>query len=179
MTGRLIAVVGPSGVGKDTVMQALAAARPEIGIVKRVITRSPDLGGEDFESVSEEVFANMITDGAFCLHWRAHGLAYGIRTSVRADVSAGQTLLVNLSRSKLSDAASAFPELAVLNLTARPETLADRLSGRGRESAGEIANRLKRSVPLPDGLDAVTITNDGPLEDTVDQALSALHPVRV
>ena len=50
--GRLIAVVGPSGVGKDSVMAGLHGAIPDLHLVRRVITRAPDLGGEDYDAVS-------------------------------------------------------------------------------------------------------------------------------
>ena len=40
MTGLLVGVVGPSGVGKDTIMAAISEAAPEFGIVRRVITLS-------------------------------------------------------------------------------------------------------------------------------------------
>ena len=52
VTGRLIAVVGPSGVGKDTLMEAMSRAEPRLALVRRVITRDPALGGEAFEAVS-------------------------------------------------------------------------------------------------------------------------------
>jgi ABC-type glutathione transport system ATPase component len=38
--GRLFAVVGPSGAGKDTLIDAGRAARPDLLIVRRVITRA-------------------------------------------------------------------------------------------------------------------------------------------
>ncbi|HMB13658.1 MAG TPA: phosphonate metabolism protein/1,5-bisphosphokinase (PRPP-forming) PhnN, partial [Roseovarius sp.] len=47
--GRLIAVVGPSGVGKDTLMRAMVAERPNLRRVRRVITRRADDGGEGHE----------------------------------------------------------------------------------------------------------------------------------
>ncbi|MEO0912102.1 MAG: hypothetical protein AAFY59_03810 [Pseudomonadota bacterium] len=39
MTGRFIAVVGPSGVGKDSVMAGMAARTGQLKLVRRVITR--------------------------------------------------------------------------------------------------------------------------------------------
>lgn len=178
MSGRLIGVVGPSGVGKDTLMRALDGACPDFDIARRVITRPADLGGEDYEPVSEAEFESRRAAGAFCISWRAHGLRYGIPDTVRLRVAKGEQLLVNLSRDVLVDIATVFPHFSVLNVTAQPETLAVRLAGRGRESAEDIARRLGRANrPLPQGLSILTISNDGPLEDAVDDALALLHPV--
>lgn len=180
MTGQLIGVVGPSGVGKDTLMEAIAASRPEFDLVRRVITRSPEAGGEDYDPVTVAEFEDMRRAGAFCLHWNAHGLRYGIPNSAPDRVAAGAHLLVNLSRSVLLDVAGVFPRFSVLNVTAKPETLAARLSARGRETEDEIAQRLARLVePLPESLNIVTISNDGTIEEAVAAAIDALAPAGV
>ena len=178
-TGRLIAVVGPSGVGKDSVMAGLLAARPNLRIARRVITRAAELGGEDFDPVTETAFAEARDRGDFVLHWGAHGLFYGIPVAVQAKVTAGQDMLANLSRGVLGQAQACFAALAVLQLTASAATLSIRLAGRGRETQAQIAARLNRSVDaLPDGLNVVTVSNDGPLADTIAAALAALYPAR-
>ena len=46
MAGQLIYVVGPSGSGKDSIIQALAE-QTEVTVMRRVITREPDSIGED------------------------------------------------------------------------------------------------------------------------------------
>lgn len=179
MTGRLIAVVGPSGVGKDSVMAGIVAAGQEYQLVKRAITRPGGQIGEDYIPMTEAAFAAAATEGAFCLHWRAHGLAYGLPAQVLQDVKDGKQCVANLSRSALVAATERFPAVLVLNITAKPETLARRLEGRGRETAQEIAKRLAQAAkPLPAGLNVVKIGNDGPLDETVAAALAALQPVR-
>lgn len=174
--GRLIAVVGPSGVGKDSVIRGLAKARPGLVAARRVITRNPLLGGEDFEAVSDQEFAQRSAAGAFCLEWQAHGLRYGIPTATLDEVEAGRDVLVNLSRSVLLDARAACPGLRVIALTAAPETLARRLAGRGREGAEEIRLRLARAAPLPPGLPVLSMSNDGPLTEVVRQTMAHLYP---
>lgn len=167
----MIAVVGPSGVGKDTVMEALAQD-PRLSLVRRTITRDPEAGGEDYDPVTEAEFERMAEEGAFVLHWRAHGLRYGVP---KAEAQGDR--LVNLSRLVLTQAAEVFPAFMVLNLTASPQVLAKRLNARGRETAEEIEARLaKGDKPLPEGLRVVTIDNSGPLQDTVKQALAAIYP---
>ncbi|NKX44781.1 phosphonate metabolism protein/1,5-bisphosphokinase (PRPP-forming) PhnN [Roseicyclus persicicus] len=179
-TGRLIAVVGPSGVGKDSVMEALVAARPDLVRVRRVITRAADAGGEEFEGISPALFAARAAGGDFALHWQAHGLFYGIPREVHDVLGRGQDALANLSRAMLGRAARVFPELHVLHITARPEVLAARLAGRGREGRAEIARRLARPAPaFPEGLRVTEIDNSGRLDEAVAAALAALYPARV
>lgn len=177
--GRLIAVVGPSGAGKDSILQGLAAAAPQMRLVRRVITRAPGLGGEAYEAVTPEAFRAAEARGAFCVSWAAHGLQYGIPAAVLEEVLAGADCIANVSRGALAEAAALFPRLTVLNVTADAAVLAERLAGRGRETPGEIADRLSRDAsPLPEGIEAITIRNDGTLDEAVTAALAALQPVR-
>ena len=177
--GRLIAVVGPSGVGKDSVMAALCDADPAFQIVRRVITRPPG-AGEVFESIDETAFERRRDAGEFCLSWRAHGLGYGIPATIETRIADGALCLVNLSRGVLAEAHESFPTFTVIELAARPETLAARLAGRGRETADGIARRLAREgSTIPEGLDHIRIANDGALSETVGAALQALRaPIR-
>lgn len=178
--GRFIAVVGPSGVGKDSVMEALVAARPELVRVRRVITRAANAGGEDFEGISPALFMARAAGGDFALHWQAHGLFYGIPREVHQVLASGHDALANLSRGMLGQAARVFPTLHVLHITTRPEVLAERLAGRGREGRAEIARRLARPAPaFPPGLTVTEIDNSGRLERAVAAALAALYPERV
>ncbi|PSL17526.1 phosphonate metabolism protein/1,5-bisphosphokinase (PRPP-forming) PhnN [Shimia abyssi] len=179
MTVRVIGVVGPSGAGKDTVMRALAAARPEMVLVKRVITRAPDEGGEDYTAVGSEAFERMVAEGAFALSWGAHGLRYGVPRGSVIGRPKGEMALVNLSRSVLDDAREQLDGFRVLSLTARPETLAVRLVKRGRESHSEITSRLARADHnRPVGADVMDVSNERSVQETVSAVLSALYPVR-
>lgn len=176
MAALVIAVVGPSGAGKDTLIAALQAARPGLRAARRVITRPEQAGGEPFEGVSEAVFAQREAEGAFALCWDAHGLRYGIP---RAALEEG-AVLVNLSRKVLAEAQARFaPRFVVLNVTASPAILAKRLAGRGREDEEDIAARIARAdTPLPAGLPAVGIDNGGALEDSLAQAVAAIDAAR-
>ncbi|WP_300035412.1 phosphonate metabolism protein/1,5-bisphosphokinase (PRPP-forming) PhnN [uncultured Roseobacter sp.] len=174
--GCLVAVVGPSGVGKDTVIQGIAAAAPSLSIVRRTITRQASSGGEEHDAISQAAFERSAACGAFCLHWQAHGLRYGIPGRVAGDVQRGRICVANLSRSVLETAATVFPAIFVLHVTASPEVLAARLAARGRESETEINSRLARStLPLADSLPIANISNDRTPKEAIAAALSALR----
>ncbi len=175
----LIVVVGPSGAGKDTLMSYAArrlAHCPDLTFVRRVITRDPNTGGEDFVSVSETEFVRLAQEGAFAVSWGAHGLNYGIPADVRGDLAAGKVAIVNGSREALPHFEQAFPRLTVITVTARPEVLAERLQARGRETREEILHRLERTTPEISGtFDLVTIDNSGELKAAGDAMVSALR----
>ncbi|WP_420586310.1 phosphonate metabolism protein/1,5-bisphosphokinase (PRPP-forming) PhnN [Ruegeria sp.] len=176
----VIAVVGPSGVGKDSVMEALEARAPGIARVRRAITRPEGEEGEDFDRVSVADFQQLVEQGAFSLHWPAHGLLYGVPKSIEQQRQQADAVLVNLSRSVLLKAQKVFGDLIVISLTADPDVLAHRLSTRGREDAAEQIRRLARAKrALPEGLARVIeIDNSGPLEATIDAILEQLQPER-
>ncbi|GGX43143.1 ribose 1,5-bisphosphate phosphokinase PhnN [Tateyamaria omphalii] len=179
MTGRLIAIVGPSGVGKDTVMEALASAEPRLELVRRVITRPTGAGGEQFDGQTVPAFQAMEQAGAFALSWTAHGLHYGIPASVDTTLACGKDVLANLSRGVLSRAQKRFPGMTVIALTAAPDVLANRLAARGREKSEDISQRLARAdLPMPPGVNPTIIDNSGALAKTVRTALDVLYPVK-
>ena len=175
--GTLFLVVGPSGAGKDTLIDAARAARPDIVFPRRVITRSADAGGEDHVPATVEEFDRLETEGAFALSWRAHDLAYGAPAAIEADLAAGRDVLVNVSRAVVAEARERFAPIRVLYVTAPTPALAARLAERGRESAADIAERLARSTDRqPTGPDVVRIDNGGALGEGVASFLAALAP---
>lgn len=80
MKGRLIYLIGPSGSGKDSLLDAARERLSERGvrIARLVITRSAQALGEKAEAVSKGGFARLEDSGAFAMSWRANALAYGI-----------------------------------------------------------------------------------------------------
>lgn len=172
----IFAVVGPSGAGKDTLIRGALAARPDLRLVRRVITRPTEAGGEDFEGVAPEDFARRETQGDFALTWQAHGLAYGIP---KIQVLVPGDVIFNGSRAALPLALQVFPDLRVILVTAPDRILAARLAERGRETAADIRDRLSRAAfAMPDGIAFQTVVNDATPEIGTSRLLAALQPVR-
>jgi ribose 1,5-bisphosphokinase len=172
---RVFAIVGPSGAGKDTLILGALRARPDLRLVRRVITRPAEAGGEDFEGVSTAEFAARKAAGDFALDWQAHGLCYGIP---RAQVQGAGDVIFNGSRAALAAAHRVFPGLAVILVTAPDAVLARRLADRGREDEADIRARLARAAfALPTGMAATTVLNDGTPAEGVQRLLAALEPV--
>jgi ribose 1,5-bisphosphokinase len=168
VTGVFVPVVGPSGVGKDSLIAAARArfaGDSRVVFVRRVITRAEG-GNEDHDTVDAAGFADMQARGAFVLSWGAHGLYYGIPASALADVRAGRVVVANLSRGALTDARAVFPAVRVVAVTAPPQVLAARLARRGRERGSDIETRLTRpAAVVSGGADVVTVDNGGAFED--------------
>ncbi|MDQ1849108.1 phosphonate metabolism protein/1,5-bisphosphokinase (PRPP-forming) PhnN [Gemmobacter fulvus] len=179
MTGRLFAVVGPSGAGKDTLIAAAQAVLPDLHVVRRVISRPATAGGEVFEGVSAAAFAARREAGEFALHWQAHGLDYGIPAAALALRDHGKDVLFNGSRKALAAAQGRIAGLEVILVSAPPAVLAQRLAARGREAEADIAARLARATdPAPDGFRLHPVDNGGDLAAGLAAFLAVFQPVR-
>lgn len=181
-TGHLVLVVGPSGAGKDAVMTgARAALRPDDNVVfpRRFVTRLSNPDAEDHVSMTEMEFAVAVADGAFALWWRAHGNSYGIGRFIESHLDSGATVVINCSRASVADACNRFPHVTVVEITAPEDVLVSRIVARGRETAEQARDRVKRKVPdYPAGARVLRIVNDGTLERAVGQFCAILkNPV--
>lgn len=180
--GRLVLVIGPSGAGKDTLIEGarrLLAGDPTIVFSRRSVTRPP-AAGEDHEPVTPARFEQLAASGAFALHWRAHGLGYGIPRRIDADLARGCTVIVNVSRTIVPTARRLYPRRLILYIDARPELRAARIAGRGREVETDIKQRLDRNPGLQvDGDDVVRIDNSTSVEAALDTFLRAIAKDRL
>ncbi len=179
MTGRLFLVVGPSGVGKDSILNRAREALADDArfvFARRFVTRDATVGGEGYRPVSDAEFSAIEESGGFLFSWRAHGLSYGLSASLRDDLDAGRHVVANVSRAALKVISDASSNCTVLEIMASPAVVARRLRSRNRETEGNIRARLTRKAPpLPEGVKVVGIPNNGRLEKAVELFLSALR----
>ena len=182
MAGRLIYLIGPSGSGKDSLLDAARPRLVERGcrVVRRVITRSAEAVGEAAQGVSPAQFAALETAGAFVLSWQANGLCYGIPKAIDDWLAAGEDILVNGSRAHLAQTRERYPTLLVVLLMVDQAVLHQRLVARGRESLADIEARMARNAQFTaeliagNGSGLFVLDNSGPLEYTVERLLCCL-----
>ena len=179
--GLLVLVVGPSGVGKDTLLDAARdrlAQDKQFCFPRRCITRPAGTVGEIHIPVRPEDFGQMARQGAFLLSWKAHDLGYGIPRHVLEEVEAGKTVIVNVSRSVIDDACELVgrKNVRVVNIRASAAALRKRLEARGREDALDIERRLARASAYQlDGDYVVHVDNDADLETGILRFIRALE----
>jgi ribose 1,5-bisphosphokinase len=165
--GRLVYVVGPSGAGKDSVInwarEHLVSATQAV-FTQRTITRPVHMDGESHHALTEAQFESLRQSGEFAMCWRAHGHSYAISKQIHHALHRGFTVVVSGSRDHLPQALRDFPSLEVVHINASPEILRQRLLRRGREAAEDVERRLKReALKVPDGMRIAEIRNDGDL----------------
>jgi ribose 1,5-bisphosphokinase len=182
--GRLIYLLGPSGAGKDTLIDLartmLDGVHP-VAFAHRYITRPATAGGEAHVALSEAEYADRLSRGLFAMAWDSHGLRYAVGREIDLWMAAGMTVVVNGSRAWLPQARARYPRIIPVVLTVAPDELRRRLSARGRETPEQIEARLARAAAFSIGTpDAVFIDNSGPPEHgakALVRVLSAAAPL--
>lgn len=176
--GTLFYVVGPSGVGKDTL---LAYARKRLAggggvlFAHRYITRPAEAGGEWHVPVSRAEFVTMRDRGLFALHWESHGNGYGIGREIDGWMASGLNVVMNGSRGHLGVALERYPRLRVVLVRASASVLRRRLEVRGRENRAEIEARVARAGAFAiEAPDMIVIENDGPIAEAGERLLEAI-----
>lgn len=179
-TGTFFAVCGPSGAGKDTVLRRLRdelGTQDELHFARRIITREAG-EGEENEFISSQEFARLRRNGGFMLQWQAHGLDYGLPVSLLDTLKSGRSVIANLSRGALPEVRRIGVPVVVIEITASPEVLAQRLDTRGREDAMGRRERLERNALYEAGIEADhRVLNDGLPEVAASQVAALILDV--
>jgi ribose 1,5-bisphosphokinase len=173
--GRLVLVVGPSGAGKDTLLnlaRAACAGNRSIVFPRRLVTREAS-ASEDNVQLDDEAFERLLAEGALSVHWGAHGHRYALPRSVEDEVRAGRTVVANVSRTVVDILRQNYVDVVVVAISAPAEILAERLAARARGTDGAIELRLARGVDDPVVAD-ITIVNVGDPAAHAERLLQAI-----
>ena len=147
MSGQLFIVSAPSGAGKTTLVRLLLENDPGICVSISTTTRAPRPGesdGREYHFADVPRFLEMVSHGDFIEWVEVHGNYYGTsKRWIENEMAAGRDVLLEIDWQGAQQVKKAFPDaIGVFIMPPSLETLGERLSGRGTDSAETIARRM-------------------------------------
>lgn len=181
MIGDVTVISGPTAVGKGTVVQALRSEHPDLWVSVSATTRSPrpgEIDGVHYLFVTDAEFDALVA-GDGLLEWAlVHGTdRYGTPAApVRAAVAAGRRAILEIDLQGARQVREHIPEARLVFIAPpSPETLRERLLGRGTETAAQMQRRLRTAeeeMAAAAEFDHVLVNDD--LGTTVEQLVELL-----
>ncbi len=175
---RPVVLVGPSGAGKTTIAGRLVQGHPgHFAFSVSATTRGPRPGerpGTDYHFVSRGEFEEMIGAGELAEWAEVHGEYYGtplenLRVGSGAEAAPVLDIDVQGARQIIKHGTGA---LVIFILPPGPAEWIGRLVGRGTESRGEIARRLRTAL---EELQAASSFEQFVVNAVLDQAVLQVH----
>ena len=172
----LIVVSGPSGVGKDSVVQRMKERGMLFHFVVTANTRprrEDEVHGKDYFFVSKEEFARMIEEDELIEYASVYSDYKGIpKQQVREALASGKDVIMRLDVQGAETVRKLVPEALLIFLTTESEDeLVERLKARKTESDEELALRIataRKELKRVEAFDYVVINHDSKLNETVD-----------
>ncbi len=163
----LLAVSGPSGVGKGTMVKTLIARRADVVESVSCTTRAPregEIHGKHYFFLSKEEFERRIAEDDFLEYDEHFGNYYGTPKSFVRETLKTKSVIMEIDVVGALNAKKAFPECVLVMVTPPSvEELKRRLSSRGSESEEQILNRLARmeyELSHKDEYDYIIVNDD-------------------
>lgn len=179
----LIVVSGPSGVGKDSLVQRLQERECPFYFVVTATDRPPrsnEVEGEDYFFVSTEEFERMIEENELIEHAVVYGQYKGVpKKQVREAMASGKDVVMRLDVQGAATIREIVPEAVLIFLTASSEAeLKERLRARGDDSPQQVERRLatarEEMKRLPQ-FDYVVLNRKGELDQAADDVLAIIR----
>jgi guanylate kinase len=177
-------ISGPSGVGKDSIIQRLLPL-VDVDTIVTITTRQPradEIDGIHYRFVSEEIFKSMLENGELLEHAFVHGNWYGVPAdSVRASITCGRDVLIKVDPQGARNIKHLMPDAIFIFI--RPtslEELRGRLVARASETPEEMALRMHNAVSeLSEAawFDYVVDNPDGQIDLAVDELQAIIATV--
>jgi guanylate kinase len=145
----LILVVGPSGVGKSTIVNAIVAKLPDLfEICVSTTTRDPRSGevdGVDYWYRTQEFFQNLIDTNGLLEHIEYLGNQYGLEQGIVGQViderQKHALLIVETEGAEQIKARYDGPIITIFLMAPDLQELQSRMSGRGEDGAA-VSKRM-------------------------------------
>ena len=147
LTGMLLVVSGPSGVGKGTIVKRIMENDPSIVFSVSATTRAPregEVNHRDYHFVTEAEYDELVAQDAFLEHAEVHGHRYGtLKSEVEKRITDGQNVLLDIdTQGALQVMEKAPGAVSVFILPPSFQELERRLRGRQTETEADILRRL-------------------------------------
>ena len=179
----LFVISGPSGVGKDSVVQGLKKRNLPMHFVVTATTRSRrenEIQGVDYFFVSKEEFARMIEQGELIEYAIVYEDYKGIpKQQVREALASGKDVVMRVDVQGAASVRKLAPEAVLVFLTTEnEESLVNRLKARQTENADNLSLRIataRQELKRVSEFDYVIVNADGCLDETVDTVIAIIR----
>ena len=172
----LIVISGPSGAGKDTILQRMKERELPFHFVVTATTRprrENEIDGRDYFFVSKDEFARMIDEDELIEYAIVYGDYKGIpKQQVRDALASGKDVIMRIDVQGAESVRKLAPEAMLIFITVdSEEELFNRLRERKTETADALKLRMataRKELQRVSDFDYVVLNRDFHLDDTVD-----------
>jgi len=179
----LIVISGPSGVGKDTVLQRMKERELPFHFVVTATTRPKrenEVHGKDYFFVSKDEFARMIEADELLEYAIVYNDYKGIpKQQVREALASGKDVVMRIDVQGAATIRKLAPEALLIFLTTTgEEEMVNRLKARKSENSEGLALRIataRQELKRIDEFDYVVVNSDFHLDETVDTLVAIIQ----
>lgn len=179
----LVVISGPSGVGKDSLVERIKARGAQFHFVVTATSRPPRPGerhGVDYFFVSQDEFEAMIAQDELLEYALVYGQYKGIpKQQIREAFASGKDVVMRLDVQGAATIKRLIPDAVLIFLSAASEEeLVERLSRRRTESDVQLGRRIKtarQEMTTIEGFDYVVINSQCQLDLAADHVLSIIE----
>lgn len=178
--GMLVLFSGPSGVGKDTVLDIILDKDEKLQRSISLTTRekrSGETDGVDYYFITKDEFLNMVDDGQVLEYAQYGENIYGTpKAPVDKWLSEGKTVILKIEVKGAQKIRELYPDaLSIFLLPPSMQILEDRIRKRGTESEQDIEKRLeiaKNEIMRSADYDFVVVNDD--IDEASNNVLSII-----
>ena len=172
----LIVISGPSGVGKDSVLEVMKSRGLPFHFVITATTREPrpeEVDGEDYFFLSEDEFARMINEGELLEYAVVYQDYKGIpKSQVRKALSSGKNVIMRIDVQGAETVRNLVEDALLIFLSPQSdEELINRLKKRNTETKESLKLRIattRQEFKKIELFDYIVVNRDDRLNETVD-----------
>lgn len=179
----LIVISGPSGVGKDTVIQRMKERNLPFHFVVTATTRPPrpeEREGVDYHFVSHDKFAEMIEQGELLEYSIVYNDYKGIpKSQVHKALASGKDVIMRIDVQGAATVRELYPQALLIFLTIQDEQeLVARLMARKTETPEGLKLRIataRQEMRRLHEYDYVVVNREFELDETVDKIVAIIQ----